>query len=241
MKSGALTGRRVLITGGSAGIGLATVETLLENDCSVFYCGRRRDRVEGALAKLRQRFDAKQVGASVCDVRSEGETEALTAAAAAHLGGIDALVNSAGVATIRPFSELSAASWQEMIDTNLTGVFHCCKAALPWLKRSDRADIVNLGSRSGRYAYAGGTAYGATKAGLQAFSEALFLDLVDDGIGVSLVAPGTVATDLVEDPNEDWHLRPTDVAEVIADVLASDRRSNLNWIEMRPSKRDARR
>ncbi len=227
------------MTGGSAGIGLATAELLLAHGCRVFICGRREARLADALGRLRGRSGPEFVSGTVCDVRSAQETESMVRTAAEFLGGIDALVNSAGVAAIAPFADLPVEAWQDMIDTNLTGVFNCCKAALPWMTRSNHADIINLGSRAGRYAFSGGTAYNTTKFGLQGFTEALFLDVSDLGIAVSLVAPGTVATGLGGTPQEDWHLQPEDVAKVIADILASHRRSNLNWVELRPSRRGA--
>lgn len=237
MSAQSLTGRRVLVTGGSAGIGLATSELLLSRGCRLFICGRRKDRLEAAIERMRAGSRADQVSGTLCDVRSDEETEAMVQAAVDFLGGLDALVNSAGVAAVTPFSDLSLTAWREMIDTNLTGVFNCCKTALPWLAKSDRADIVNLGSRAGRYAFAGGTAYNTTKFGLQGFTEALFLDVADMGIAVSLIAPGPVATGFAGAPSQDWHLQPVDVAEVIAGVLASHRRANLNWVEVRPSRR----
>ncbi len=107
---------------------------------------------------------------------------------------------------------------------------------MTWLKKANGADIINLGSRSGRYASAGGTAYSATKLGLQGFSEALFLDLHKYGIRVTLVAPGSVSTGLGGKSKEEWHLLPKDVAVVIGDVLALDYRANINWVEIRPSR-----
>jgi NADP-dependent 3-hydroxy acid dehydrogenase YdfG len=159
----------------------------------------------------------------------------MIASATAFLGGIDALVNNAGVAAISLFEGLTPETWKDMIDTNLTGVFNCCHAALPELQKSDHANIINIGSRAGRYAFAGGTAYNTTKFGLQGFSEALFLDLNKYGISVSLIAPGTVATGLADVEDQLWHLQPEDVATVIGDVLRHHKRVNLNWIEMRSS------
>ena len=96
---------------------------------------------------------------------------------------------------------------------------------------------MNLGSRSGRYAFSGGVGYNTTKFGLQGFTEALFLDLQSDGIRVSLVAPGTVATELSGRAPQSWQLDPTDVAKVVADLLEADPRACLNWVEIRPTSR----
>ena len=225
-----LSGRRVLITGGTSGIGYATASHLRTVGAHVFITGRDSGRLETAMTSL-------GVPGATCDVRDFDACEKTTAEAGRAMGGIDALVNSAGVGSVTPFSELGPEQWASMLETNVTGTYNSCKAALPWLKASDRADIINLGSRSGRYAFAGGTAYCASKFAVQGFSEALFLDLAQFGIGVSLIAPGTVATGFAGTEAEAWHLRPEDVAETIALCLASHPRSNLNWIEMRPSRR----
>ena len=134
------------------------------------------------------------------------------------------------------YQELSPERWKEIVDTNLTGVFNCCRAALPWLKKSEGADIVNMGSRSGRYSFRGGVGYNTTKFGLQGFTEALFLDLHQYGIRVSLVAPGIVATGFAGATEEDWHISPKDVAKVVGDIIASDARAAVNWVEIRPAR-----
>ena len=226
-----LAGRRVLITGGTAGIGLAAARHLRSAGASVFVIGRSGERVSAIASEL-------DCGGTSCDVRDFADCETAAAGAAAAMGGIDALIASAGVGIYAPITELSPEDWQAMIDTNLTGTFNACKAALPWLLRSQRADIVTLGSRAGRYAFAGGTGYNTTKFGIQGFSEALFLDVSRHGIAVSLIAPGTVATGFAGAETAEWQLDPADVAEAIAACLASHRRANLNWIELRPARRD---
>ncbi len=157
-------------------------------------------------------------------------------AAAARFGKIDTLINNAGISYVKTFEDLTPDEWHSIIDTNLTGVYNCCRAALPWLKKVERSDVVNLGSRSGRYAFLGGTGYNSTKFGLQGFTEALFLDLNQYGVRVSLVAPGTVATGFDGSTLEDWHLLPEDVAKVIGDLLEADPRSAVNWVEIRPAR-----
>jgi len=227
---GSLLGRRVLITGGTAGIGRATAASLAGDGASVFVVGRNRTRLDQTCADLK-------INGGTSDVRDYQACENVVAKAAQELGGLDAVINCAGIGTITSIEEMTAQAWSTIMETNVTGTFNICKAALPWLKASDRADIINLGSRAGRYAYEGGTAYCASKFAIQGFSEALFLDLVQYGIGVSLVAPGTVGTGFSGIEPQDWHLRPEDVAEAIANCLKSHATANLNWIEMRPSRR----
>lgn len=228
---GTLDGRKVLVTGGTHGIGRATAALLASRRARVYIAGRDAGRVEAAAKEL-------SVAGGAWDVRDFRACEKMTADAAQAMGGIDALVNSAGVGTIAAFPDLRPEDWRDTMDINVTGTFNACKAALPYLTASTRADIVNLGSRAGRYAFAGGTAYCASKFAIQGFSEALFLDLAEFGVGVSLIAPGTVGTGFAGAKTESWHLRPDDVAEAIMLCLTSHRGANLNWIEMRPSRRD---
>jgi 3-oxoacyl-[acyl-carrier protein] reductase len=227
--------RTAVVTGGTAGIGFAIARDFLERGHFVFICGRKSSKLLSALKTLQDEFGNK-IDGSVCDVRSLSEVKEMIRLAVERFGNIDVLVNSAGVAFITPFEEIMPEMWCEIIDTNLTGVFNCCNAALPWLKKAQGADIVNLGSRSGRYAFSGGVGYNTTKFGLQGFSEALFLDLHKQSIRVSLIAPGTVSTGLGGTKKEDWQLAPNDVAKVVGDIIASDFRAAINWVEIRPTR-----
>jgi 3-oxoacyl-[acyl-carrier protein] reductase len=227
--------RTAVVTGGTTGIGLAVAREFLERGHFVYICGRQEERLTSALADLWADFGNERISGSICDVRSLSAVEEMFAKAGDRFGGIDVLINNAGLAFITKFEDITPHQWAEIIDTNLTGVFNCCHVALPWLKQSG-GDIVNLGSRSGRYSFRGGTGYNTTKFGIQGFTEALFLDLHQYGIRVSLVAPGTVATGLGGSSQESWHLSPKDVAIVIGDVIASDARAAVNWVEIRPAR-----
>ena len=228
--------RNAIVTGGTTGIGFAIAREFLVRGHNVYICGRQAGKLDAALKELCADFGKDRIAGSQCDVRSIIQVEEMVEKAGLHLGKIDTLINNAGVGYITPFEDMTGDQWQSIINTNLTGVFNCCKAVLPWLKKMETSDIVNLGSRAGRYAFAGGTGYNTTKFGLQGFTEALFLDLNKYGIRVSLVAPGTVATGMTEQISEEWHLLPIDVAKVVGDVIASDSRAAVNWVEIRPAK-----
>jgi 3-oxoacyl-[acyl-carrier protein] reductase len=227
--------RTAIVTGGTSGIGLAVAEALLRRGHRAFICGRDAGRLECALAQLQQNGTAAVAG-QTCDVRSLSSVESMAAEACRKFGRIDALVNCAGIGYTTPFEELAPEEWRDTIDTNLGGVYHCCRAIVPLLKAAGGGDVVNLGSRSGRYAFRGGVAYNTTKFGLQGFSEALFLDLQPSSIRVSLVAPGTVATGFGGTPVEPWHLQPIDVAQVIVQIIEADPGASLNWVELRPAR-----
>ena len=226
----------VVVTGGSAGIGLAIAKKQLSMGDNVFICGRNKERLEEALLSLAEPSNAARLDGAACDVRDLDSVNQMVSAATARFGGIDVLINNAGIGYVVPFEEMTPKLWHDIIDTNLTGVFNCCYAALPWLKKSNHADIINLGSRAGRYSFAGGTGYNTTKSGLQGFTEALFLDLNKHGISTCLVAPGIVATELTDTDPKEWHLQPSDVAQVVSDVISASHRTSINWVELRPAR-----
>ena len=153
--------------------------------------------------------------------------------------GIDVLVNNAGVGVGEPISELSCDDWSRIIDTNLTGVFNCCSAAIPNMVKRGGGWIINISSLASKNPFIGGAAYCASKAGLNAFSEALMLELRPSNIRVSYVLPGSVATGFsgrqVTD-GDAWKLSPDDVAQVIEDLLDHPKRSLPSRVEIRPSR-----
>lgn len=234
-----MAARNAVVTGGTAGIGLAVARELRRRGNNVFVCGRDSDRLAKAIAELRSDGRGEAIDGAVCDVRDAASVDAAMTQARAALGRLDLLVNNAGVGFVRDFEEITPAMWSEILDTNLTGVFNCCRAILPDLKAAAAdgvADIVNLGSRSGRYSFKGGVGYNTTKFGLQGLTEAMFLDLNRFGIRVSLVAPGTVATGFGGTAPAEWHLAPEDVALAVAAMVEAAPRACLNWIELRPAR-----
>ena len=155
-----------------------------------------------------------------------------------RFGSLGVLVTNAGVGVGGPIADLAPEEWARLLDTNLTGVFHCCQAAIPHLRKAAPSWIVNLSSLAGQNPFPGGAAYCATKAGLDAFSEALMQELRYDGIRVAHVCPGSVATGFngrEATAGADWKLLPDDVAQVIGDLLAHPARSLPSRIEIRPS------
>lgn len=232
--------RVTLITGGTRGIGYALAEALLRHGDQVAITGTSSDsvvRAERALATASG--DAGRVAGIVCDVRDPASAELAVRTAAARFGGLDALVNNAGVGVGVPISEMPHDEWDRIIGTNLTGVFNCCKAAIPALRERGGGWIVNISSLASKNPFVGGAAYCASKAGLNAFSEALMQELRGDNIRVTYILPGSVATGFSgreETTGADWKLQPEDVAQAIVDVLNHPGRSLPSRVEIRPSK-----
>lgn len=227
------------VTGGTRGIGMAVAQALLARGDQVVLTGSSVESAQRAETALAIGIDdSTRVMGVACDVRDPGAVRRAIDTAAHRFGGIDILVNNAGVGVGGPIESLDEAEWNRLIDTNLTGVFHCTKSALPYLKARGGGWIINISSLAGRNAFAGGAAYCATKAGLDAFSEALMQEVRYDGIRVAHVCPGSVATGFnnrVPESGADWKLHAEDVAAVIVHLLSHPARSLPSRVEIRPA------
>ena len=183
-----LAGRRVLVTGAASGIGLATARLFQREGARVAML----DRDGATLTK------AAGDGAAtlVCDVAEEGQVRAAVAQAAVALGGLDGVVNSAGIDLMRPFEQMTAAEWARVMAVDLTGPMLVCHAALPALRQAGRGTIVNIASGAGLRPLEHRTAYCAAKAGLVMFGKTLAVDLAADRIRVNAICPGIIDTPL---------------------------------------------
>ena len=173
------------------------------------------------------------------DVRVQADVDQAVGRVVTAWGGLDVLVNNAGVGGFVEVSEMTSADWHRVVDTNLTGVYHCCHAAIPHLKARGGGWIINVSSLAGKNPFVGGAAYCASKAGLNAFSEALMQEVRHDGIRVSVVMPGSVRTGFSgagDGAGTDWKLAPDDVAQVIVDLVGHPARSLPSRVEIRPSR-----
>ena len=223
-----------LVTGGTRGIGHAIVEALLRAGYRVAFTGTTSDGV----VKAEYAFKGDVAGI-VADVRDAASVEGAMRTVVAKFGGLDVLINGAGVGVGAPVADLPHDEWDRIIGTNLTGVFNCCKAAIPHLRARGGGWIVNISSLSSTGPFPGGAAYVASKAGVNAFSDALMQELRDDNIRVTTILPGSVATGFSgREPGTgaDWKLLPDDVAQAIVDVLSHQPRSLPSRIELRPSR-----
>ena len=235
---GSLREKSALVTGATKGIGLAIAKALLDNGAAVFICARSRDEVRQTVGELKEAHGDKVYGAD-CDVRDPEQVKAMFELASGEMGGLDLLVNNAGVGSHSKVENMPHEEWQATIETNLSGVFYCSREAIPLMKRRGGGYIINIGSLAGKNAFAGGAAYCASKSGLMAFSEALMQEVRHDHIRVSYVMPGSVNTGFgrsgIEDPETTWKLLPDDVAAVVIDLLEADRRALPSRVELRPS------
>jgi len=233
-----------VVTGGSVGIGFAIAQALLAQGFQVVIGARRKAPLDAAVQRLGA---GDKVHAVVADVREASDAERLIGAAKERYGGVDVLVNNAGVGLFAKVADMTLDEWHQVMRTNLDGVFYCTRAALPEMRQRGGGFIINISSLAGKNAFAGGAAYCASKAALNQFSEALMQEVRYDNIRVSYVLPGSVAT-AFGDPSApsgagpstalgaDWKLAPEDVARVVTDLIAHDARSLPSRVELRPSR-----
>ena len=231
--------RVCLVTGGTRGIGFAVAESLLAQGDRVAVTGTSQDGAGKAARRLQSTGSAGDVIGIACDVRDPASVERTVQEVVEKFGGLDVLVNNAGVGVGGPIAEMTHDEWNRIIDTNLTGVFHCCKAALPHLRARGGGWIINVSSLASKNPFAGGGAYCASKTALNAFSEVLMQEVRYDNIRVSYVLPGSVATGFsgrAADAGSDWKLHAEDVARAIAGLLEFPARSLPSRVEIRPSR-----
>jgi NAD(P)-dependent dehydrogenase (short-subunit alcohol dehydrogenase family) len=234
-----LEGQVAVVTGGSKGIGRAIAEALVAHGASVAIAARNEAEVEAAAKALQSAASgrAKVIGIG-CDVRSHADCARLIRTTVAELSRLDILINNAGIGAFAPIADLTVETWDAVIETNLSGVFYCTHEAIPHLRAAGDSWVISIGSLAGKNAFPNGGAYNATKFGLIGFSEALMQEVRHDGIRVSYIMPGSVATEFSGGAvtGEDWKILPEDVARVVIDLLTFPSRSLPSRIELRPSR-----
>jgi clavulanate-9-aldehyde reducatase len=224
--AGELEGRRVLVTGGTSGIGEAVARRAVAAGAQVAVLGRRQARLDALSEEL-------GVTAVAADVADHAAVEVATAAAADALGGLDALVTAAGLARPGPVATSDPADWRTMFEVNVLGTLHAVRAAVPYLVAAGHADLVTISSMSGRRIQSPEMGvYAATKSAVHALSEGLRRELGPEGVRVTTVAPGLVDTPIfagqegataerLREAAPTSGLTPREVADPIVAVLAS--------------------
>jgi NADP-dependent 3-hydroxy acid dehydrogenase YdfG len=244
--AGSLEGRRAAVTGASSGIGEATVEALVREGAVVAAGARRRDRLEELAERVGDSVHAREV-----DVTDQEAARSFIEESAEAMGGLDILINNAGVMLLGPVAGADVEHWQRMINVNLLGLLYCTHAALPIMGKAGSGHIVNVSSVAGRTASMGSAVYNMTKWGVVAFSEALRQEVLHANVRVTCVEPGFVDTEL-QGHNEipivvetidkmreqlgDDVLEAADIADAIVYALAQPSRVAINEMLIRPTK-----
>jgi 3-hydroxy acid dehydrogenase/malonic semialdehyde reductase len=200
-----------VVTGASRGIGRA-IALRLARTHDILALARNQPALEDLAREIRSVGGACTVAG--VDLRDPK-------AIAAELHGVDAqvLVNNAGLGPMKPLMELSSDEWQAMVDVNFSALYHVTRAVLPAMIKRRSGHVVVIGSIAGRSAFVGGTCYAATKHAATAFAESLMLEVRDHGVKVSIVNPGSVATEFSHRNDPSWMLSADEVAESVAHVI----------------------
>ncbi len=242
-----LDGRVAAITGASSGIGEATALALAAEGAAVALAARRGDRIDELAARI---GDAGGRALAIeTDVTDEARANAFVQRTHEELGGLDALINNAGVMLLGPVAGAPTEQWRRMIEVNLLGLLYCTHAALPIMGSQGSGDIVNVASVAGRIAAMGSGVYNMTKWGVVGFSEALRQECARANVRVTAIEPGWVDTELqghnehplvVERMNKmiesiDKILEPEDIARAIVFALSQPPHVSVNEMLIRPT------
>ena len=245
--AGSLEGRKALVTGASSGIGEATALAFAREGAAVALGARRKERLDSLAEGIRG--DGGTAVAIEADIADEAQARRLVEEAAKELGGLDVLVNNAGVMLLGLVEGADTDDWRRMIDVNLLGLLYCTHAALPLMREGGGGHIVNVSSVAGRQASFGTAVYNMTKWGVTGFSEGLRQEALNSNIRVTCVEPGFVATEL-QGHNTDplvvqatEHMRKEvgrvleadDIARAIVYVVAQPEHVNVNEVLVRPT------
>jgi NADP-dependent 3-hydroxy acid dehydrogenase YdfG len=247
MPTGALDGKVAAITGASSGIGEATAVALAAEGAAVALGARRKDRLDALVDRVES--DDGRALAVEADIADEEQARGFVTRAAEELGGLDILINNAGVMLLGPLEGADTEEWRRMVDVNVLGLLYCTHAALPLMRERGGGHVVNVSSVAGRHANFGSAVYNLTKFGVTGFSEALRQEALHSNVRVTVVEPGIVDTELqghnknelvvqaIERMREETGqtLTAEDIARAIAYVVAQPEHVNVNEVLVRPT------
>ncbi len=229
-------GRVALITGGSKGIGYGIAEALIKDGIKVAVTSRIQKSADQAASALNQIREGFAIGIEA-DVRNLEAQQRAVDLLLVKWGRLDYVIANAGVGYFAPIQDLTPEMWHETIDINLTGVFNTIKSTLEPLKETS-GYFITISSLAGTNFFANGTAYNASKWGLVGFTQALMLDLRVQGIKVTTIMPGSVATyfnDHEPTPKDAWKIQPEDIGQIVSDLIKMPARTLPSKIEVRPA------
>jgi NADP-dependent 3-hydroxy acid dehydrogenase YdfG len=243
MKMENLSGKVAVITGASSGIGEATARLLVAEGMHVVLAARRQERIDALARELGEKAIAMEL-----DVTDSWQVQAVFAKVGEMFGGLDLLLNNAGLGYSGAFVDSAPSEWRRMIDTNILGLFDCTQAAIPLMKGRPGAMIASISSTGGRYGVEGWSVYCATKYAVVGFHETLRKELGADGIRVTVIEPGAVWTEFGHNVPEEAlrerrealdALHAGDVAQAITYSFAQPPRVLVQEILVRPVKQTA--
>ena len=224
------------ITGGTKGIGFGIAQVLLQNGIKVAVSGRKQEDAEEA-ADILSKVQSMVFGIA-SDVKNFEDEKNAISEIIKKFGRLDYVIANAGLGIFKPVDQLDTKDWNNMMDTNLTGVFHTLKASVEELKKTE-GYFISIASLAGTNFFENGTGYNASKFGVVGFTQAAMIDLRKYNIKVSTIMPGSVSSNFNgNEPSEKdaWKIQPEDIGELIVDLFKMNPRTLPSKIEIRPSK-----
>jgi NAD(P)-dependent dehydrogenase (short-subunit alcohol dehydrogenase family) len=234
----ALAGQVALVTGSGKGIGAAIARKLAALGATTLLSGRTRSDLERTAAAITT-ADGRAVIAE-CDVSNLQSVQSLAQQVERELGALHVLVNNAGIGGFKsPLLELAPESWDQILNTNLRGVFYCIRSLAPLMIRSGGGHIINISSLAGKNPLPNGAAYAASKWGLNGLSYSVAEELRGNNIRVSVVCPGSTNTELSphEGKNPDKMLQPDDIAHAVVMLVTQAPQSFVSEVLLRPTQK----
>lgn len=231
-----LTEKVAYITGGTKGIGFGIAQVLLQNGIKVIISGRKQEDAEEAARILSE--DQSMVFGIASDVKNLEDEKNVVSEIIKKFGRLDYVIANAGLGIFKPVDQLEPEDWSNMMDTNLTGVFHTLKASVEELKKTE-GYFISIASLAGTNFFENGSGYNASKFGVVGFTQAAMIDLRKYNIKVSTIMPGSVSTNFNgNEPSEKdaWKIQPKDIGELVLDLFKMNPRTLPSKIEVRPSK-----
>ncbi|UFK97782.1 3-ketoacyl-ACP reductase [Kaistella faecalis] len=225
-----LKGKNAIVTGGGRGLGKAVAIALANEGVNIGITGRNEENLKTTTEELK--ILGVNAAYSVFSVDDEQAVQVGISALADELGGIDILINNAGIGDFGSIAEMPSETWEQVIKTNLFGVYYAAKAAYPFLKEKGEGDIVNVASTAGLKGGPNMSAYAASKAAVVSLSQSMMAEWRKQNIRVITLTPSTIASDMsiqggLTDGNPDKVLQPEDFAEWVRDILKMNRRAMI--------------
>jgi len=231
-----MKGKVAFITGGSKGIGFGIAEALAKEGVKSVLTSRSQNNADKAAKEISDKYDVESIGVQA-DVRHFDQLVNAVQKAVDAFGQIDYVIANAGLGRFGSIETLTLDQWNEVIDTNLTGVFHTIKSTVEELVKT-KGYFISISSLAGTNFFAGGAAYNASKFGVTGFTQAVMLDLRQKGVNVSTIMPGSVSTYFNNnEPSEKdaWKIQIEDIGEIVVDLFKLNPRTLPSKIEVRPS------
>lgn len=225
-----LKGKNAIVTGGGRGLGKAVALALANEGVNIGITGRNEEHLKNTAEALKNL--GVKTSYAVFSIDDEAAVQSGIASLAADLGGVDILINNAGIGDFGTIAEMPSETWEQVIKTNLFGVYYAAKAVYPFLKEKGEGDIVNVASTAGLKGGPNMSAYAASKAAVVSLSQSMMAEWRKQNIRVITLTPSTIASDMsiqggLTDGNPDKVLQPEDFAEWVRDILKMNRRAMI--------------